>query len=312
MSPVSPPGPVLDPGRPDPVARDTYRYLRVAPLVVALFLGTSVTLQRGVDGGCSLGSISAYYFTPVHSVFVASLCVIGMCLIANQGNSAFEDVVLNFSGFLAFLVAMVPMVGADLRPCSGTLVQYDTASAITNNVTAVFIAALAAEVLRWVVIGRARNQDYRHPVVVITAALGYAVVARIVWQFFRDQTWFVANAHNWAAVTMFVGIILVILTNAIGAYLNRDRTWALGYVLTAALMIVLLVAVVLITAGSSVNDTRVFWIEVVLIASFGLFWGLQTFELWDYRDRAQKTEVRAEQTGLPTPQEGVLKEVSGA
>lgn len=294
------------------MARDTYPYLRVAPLVVAFFLGVSVTLQRGVDGGCSLGSISAYYFTPVHSVFVASLCVIGMCLIANQGNSAFEDVVLNFSGFLAFLVAMVPMVGADLRQCAGSLVHYDTAAAITNNVKAVFIAALAAEVVRWVVIGRGRNQDYRHPVVFITAALGYAVVARIVWQFFRDETWFVANAHNWAAVTMFVGIILVILTNAIGAYLNRDRTWALGYVLTAALMIILLVAVVLITAGSSVNDTRVFWIEVVLIASFGLFWGLQTFELWDYRDRAQKTEVRTEQTGIPTPQEGVLKEVSGA
>lgn len=310
MSPVSPPGPEPHAAPADPVARDTYRYLRVAPLVVALFLGASVTLQRSVAGGCSLGSISAYYFTPVHSVFVAALCVIGVCLIANQGNSAFEDVVLNFSGFLAFLVAMVPMVGADLAPCAGSLVQYDSAAAISNNVKAVLIAALVAEIVRWVVIGRGRNAAYRHPVVVGIAVVGYAVVARIVWQFFVDEVWFVKNAHNWAAVTMFVGIIMVILTNAIGAYLSRERGWAAWYITTAVLMAVLLVWAIIATAQSE-NADRVFWIEVVLIASFGLFWGLQTAELWNFSDRSEKTEVRSEKTGTPVPDKGVLNEISG-
>ena len=200
-------------------------------------------------------------------------------------------------------------VSRDTPSRSRAVVDAD-AAAIANNVKAVLIAALVAEIVRWVVIGRGRNAAYRHPVVVGIAVVGYAIVARIVWQFFADEVWFVKNAHNWAAVTMFVGIILVILTNAIGAYLSRERGWAAGYITTAVLMAVLLVWAIIATAQSE-NADRVFWIEVVLIASFGLFWGLQTTELWNFSDRSEKTEVRSEKTGTPVPDKGVLNEISG-
>ena len=147
MSPVSPPGPEPHAAPADRVARDTYRYLRVAPLVVALFLGASVTLQRSVAGGCSLGSISAYYFTAAHSVFVAALCAIGACLIVYKGNTDTEDVVLNFSGFLSFVVAFVP-TQREAVCGAGLPAAYEVGPGVRNNVLALIVAGVLAEATR--------------------------------------------------------------------------------------------------------------------------------------------------------------------
>ena len=99
----------------------TYRYLRGAMIALLLMLLLSVGYQWWweTDHSCWLGSISAYYYTPARSVFVGSLCALGASLIAYKGHSPEEDVLLNFSGFMAFVVAMVPTVpdaGADRTP----------------------------------------------------------------------------------------------------------------------------------------------------------------------------------------------------
>src|SRR6478752_5187295 len=96
----------------------TYRYLRGAMISMLLMLLLSVGYQWWWEtgGSCWLGSISAYYYTPARTVFVGSLCALGACLIAYKGHSPEEDVLLNFSGFMAIVVAVVAVIiAAELK-----------------------------------------------------------------------------------------------------------------------------------------------------------------------------------------------------
>ena len=53
-------------------------------------------------------SISDSYQGPVRDVFVGALMASGVCMIAYKGRSKLEDYALNFAGFNAFFVALVP------------------------------------------------------------------------------------------------------------------------------------------------------------------------------------------------------------
>jgi hypothetical protein len=93
----------------------SYRYLRTAMVGVLLCLGVSV-LYETVRQGFVLSSISAYYYTPAQGVFVGALAAIGVCMIALQGTTQAEDVLLNIGGMFAPVVAFVPTArGADHR-----------------------------------------------------------------------------------------------------------------------------------------------------------------------------------------------------
>jgi len=91
-------------------ALSTYRHLRLAMVFVLALLLVSVALRAitADPGLCFEGSISAYYFTSTRAVFVGALCALGACLIVYRGNTDLEDVALNVSGALAFVVAFVP------------------------------------------------------------------------------------------------------------------------------------------------------------------------------------------------------------
>ena len=120
----------------------TYRYLRLAMVLIVILLFISVATYIGSSSGQMLQSISASYYTPVRAVFVSSLCAIGTCLIVYQGNTDVEDVLLNGSGFFAFIVGFVPT-----RPeekCVASAIPQDVRDAITNNVTALMSVAVIA------------------------------------------------------------------------------------------------------------------------------------------------------------------------
>ena len=77
----------------------TYRYLRIALVVLIVALAASVLLERAHATHLQ-DSISAYYYTPAHSVLVATLVGIGVCLIALKGCNDTEDLLLNVAGTL--------------------------------------------------------------------------------------------------------------------------------------------------------------------------------------------------------------------
>jgi hypothetical protein len=89
------------------ITLDTYRYLRGGMAVMIVMLGAAVIGER-LTATCWQTSISAYYFTTAHSIFIAALCALGVQFIVYKGSSDTEDVLLTLAGMLAFIVAMVP------------------------------------------------------------------------------------------------------------------------------------------------------------------------------------------------------------
>ena len=131
----------------DPV-RLTYRYLRVAIVAVVLVLFVSLTMQIVADRGkLDSGeewwhaSISAYFYSPVQSIFVGALVAIGTCLIAIKGRHGAEEVLLNFAGMFAFVVALVP-TPLDAAMCVDEPYCLDVPERVGNNVgTLLFVGA---------------------------------------------------------------------------------------------------------------------------------------------------------------------------
>ena len=128
----------------------TYRYLRAGTIALLLMLLFAVAYEGIVDGGCFLGSISAYYFTPARTVFVGALFALGALLIVNKARSAEEDVLLDFSGFMAFVVAMVPTVPDVACGPTPTLSTLEVATAVRNNIWALIVVAVTAAIVRYV------------------------------------------------------------------------------------------------------------------------------------------------------------------
>ena len=147
----------------------TYRYLRGAMIALLLMLLLSVGYQWWweTDHSCWLGSISAYYYTPARTVFVGSLCALGASLIAYKGHSPEEDVLLNFSGFMAFVVAMVPTVpDGRCGPNAYTQSTAEIAAAVRNNIwSLVVVAVVAAVVAAWLKRGTLTRDPSERPTV---------------------------------------------------------------------------------------------------------------------------------------------------
>ena len=129
----------------------TYRGLRVGMVVLVLLLFGSVVfeiLRTGVAGQlCLQPSISAYYYTPARPVFVAALSAVGAGLIIYRGTTAAENVLLDFAGFFAFVVAFVPTkIGRNPCGTSNLPTDADITAAEANNVLVLLVIGVVAVV----------------------------------------------------------------------------------------------------------------------------------------------------------------------
>lgn len=281
----------------------TYRHLRLGMALLLALLLVAVglrALSAPGPGICFEGSISAYYFTSARAVFVAALCALGTCLIVYRGNTDAEDVALNASGALAFVVAFVP-TGAPATTgvtCSASNVPSagQIEEAVTNNVVALLLVGAVGLVVAGVLAVRAARAaggppgTGRGPLRALggsAATLAVAAGAYAAW-----PAGFRAHAHSVAAVATFVGILVVVGLNAFGA--NRACTagteptrYRNAYVAVAAAMVS--TGVVIGGAHLLVSGWRhgVLLIEATLLVEFLLFWLVQTAELWDSTRRAQ-------------------------
>ena len=264
----------------DASGRATYRMLRLATLVVAVMLATSVLTQR-VVAGCWQTSISAFYWTAAHSVFVAALCAVGVALVVNRGNTYVEDVVLNYAGFFAFGVAMVPTPREALCGGPGLPAAFDPAPLVRNAMVAVLLAGVVAESVQVVIDRRARRG---RPAWV--RPTGWVVIAGFSAWFLAAPASFLRHGHAVSAVTMFVAIIVVVLLNGFGArHSTRSPTFARLYDAIAAVMTLTLAATAVTAATGHSGRHAVIWVEALLILEFTAFWLVQTVELWDVRTR---------------------------
>lgn len=278
---MSDPNPsVADPEQLSSYAKKSYRYLRLAIVVVLLALISSVLLERA-HASCWEGSISAYYYTPVHSIFVGALVAMGVCLIAIRGSTDPEEVLLNVAGVLAPVVALVPTaLPKDMctkHPLEGgdTLLPY-----INNNLVALAIALVAAMLIGIVTILRAdrdrRPQFDRH------AAWGFLLsgvilAVGIVWYAaFRSS--FLDHAHGGGASVLFLLVGVVVLINGLSA---PNRKYRRGYLIVAVAMAVAFVGIFVVGIVNSGWRHQVLWLELVELSLLVVFWSMQTAELWD-------------------------------
>ncbi len=284
----------------------TYRYVRVGLVALVVFLLTSLALTWAHT--CLQGSISAFFYTRTHAVFVASLCAIGICLIAYKGSRTGEDALLNFSGFMAFIVALVPTGPADdlCRPWLPTV--SDPFGAVANNIAALFVAiavgtgmylalqrwrrpqlppvasapSCAAAATPWKTIATAllRIEKWLPAALLVIAIAGAPL---LLWDWFAD------HAHVIAAVAMFWAITLVAVYHACYARAAVRQNLARFYATIAALMLAtIVVGVVLLILGWHFG---VITVELILTVLFAAFWAVQTWDVWDAQDRYPEEAV---------------------
>ena len=271
-------------------ALDTYRYLRGGMAVMIVLLGAAVVAER-VGADCWQTTISDYYYTSAHAVFIASVGAVGAMLIVYKGSSATEDVLLNFAGILAFVVAMVPTTRPDLLCGPARLIAGDDAA--VRNVWAVVVALVVSRVASWWMYRRTGTTRERPPLATAATWLQRVVLGVGVVTLVAAPEWFRANAHGVAAVAMFASIIATVLITAFvtgnqdQAKCPQRRRYQAAYrAIAAAMALALGTAVVLHLVLDGFNHAIIV-IEAALILLFGAYWLVQTVELWGTTTRAQ-------------------------
>jgi hypothetical protein len=310
---------VTDGGKSD--GRDiitTYRYLRISIAASAVWLFASVT-ETATSTHCIQNSLSAFYYTVTHSAFIGALCIIAGGLIVYQGSIFAEEVLLDFSGFMALVVAMVPTMPAPkndpfvLHPCGLSLPTEDDGTVGTiNNVTSLLIAIAAGLLIYWAIRPLRRDgSDARQPATdrtdafprfagLLFAASRVVVPLVVLAVLIAGAAWLAAapddfrlHAHRYAALAMFAGIALVAVFNACYAALE-GRATALAYIVIAVLMTLTLVVLILLFTVVKVSGRpAILLFESALIIEFAAFWLIQTRDLWHLCRYRPKPVVRA-------------------
>ncbi|WP_156252047.1 hypothetical protein [Pseudactinotalea terrae] len=263
----------------------TYRYLRLSIILLTGLLGIAVGLQILADGGSVLPSVSAYYYTPARAVFVASLCAVGACMVIHRGRSDLEDVLLNFSGYLAFFVAFVPTARKEAVEGQGTaVIPEDFVAAVINNTWAILIVGALAFVVEMVVLPqRERSTGTRGgKAALVASALAY--VGLLLFFLLARQS-FLDWGHGLAAIVLFIGIMGVVGVNGIAMARARQEAghtkrtrWFNRY--TYGFLGMLVSAILIVVAVRPFVEQWVFVLEAALIAQFLGFWITQTVERW--------------------------------
>ena len=284
----------------------TYLSLRVAmiSLLVMLLFSVGYQLFFETNGTCLLGSISAYYYTPARPIFVGALCALCVCLVTYRGHSKEEDLLLNFSGIMAAVVAVVPTVPNNIcGPNAYSQTLPEIAAAVRNNIWSLviltFLGAMFGRYLRQR-IRRQQNvspQEKSRTTTVITVVCA-GVIGVEGFLFLISRARFIEVSHYVAAINLVAGVTTVMLFSAFrnserGGQLRTDSegarppgAWSREkykriYIVIASTLISALALTLVIGKLLSDSDHFVLVAEVIVIVHFCVYWGIQTRELLD-------------------------------
>lgn len=269
----------------------SYVYTRLAVLVVIAGLAVSIGLERWVRG-VHLESISAYYFTPVHSLFVGALVALGAVMIALRSDDDLEDMLLNVAGALAPVVAFVPTARPTSMPTDAVVIV-DADAFIRNNMIALLSALAAVVLTAFILASRAGGGSAivpRHRSNWIGLMLSAALlVAGAVW-YGVGRASFLRSAHGVSATVMFALIVIDVVAN--GWSRSRPIVWLRQIVNNSTYPSsnassspdrrrqYRWIAIWMVGGGVAAfglgGRARVFWVEAVEIVGFAAFWVVQT------------------------------------
>ena len=216
-------------------ARKTYRYLRIAIVSMVVALLASVVLQS-LDAQSWLGSLSAYYYSPVHAIFIGAMVMIGICLVAIRGTTDPEDIALNIAGLCAPIVAFVPTAFPD-EPAHKDLFENNLPidAMQWNNVLALVAAAGFALVLAFAISSRGKASALQGAFTTSTkvgfgvavAAIGLLIVVHAVWG--------AQGTHNVSAALLIVCLWFVATINSVRRRRDASGSRSWGYLLRVGL-----------------------------------------------------------------------------
>ena len=286
----------------------TYRYLRLSVVALALLLAVSLTLEVARAGGTLLGSISAYFYSPVGAVLVGALVAIGPALIAIAGRPGAEDTLLNLAGMLVPVVAFVPTpVAPDALTAAASTagpaprtpatcpsgaarcVPPELVPAVENTVAAVVVVGgVGIAVAARRVLGSGSSRAARWG---LAAAAG-VWAAFGAWFLLGPREAFLAAAHYAAAVPFFGLVAAVAVLDAVRVRTRtrvrvlstRQFSGAYGAIAVGMVGTIAVAGGVAAAAAwtpFSAPDGWVLVVEAVLLVLFTVFWGLQTAENWE-------------------------------
>lgn len=270
----------------------TYLYLRVGLVGLAVFLAAALAIELALGDGPWLASISAYFYTPVRSVFVGTLCAMGVCLIAIKGRDRpREDLMLNLAGMCAPVVALCPTPLEDRSACGGaeSCVPAPYVPGVENGIGALFVVGAVGVLFAARTVRRGREEG--RDLLALALSTGF-VVALALW-FALDRGSFLDYAHYGTAVPMFGLVVAVALVNAatveqfvesggtltVGQATTYRRAYrwiayAMGWVIGGALALFVVEA----ATGAEPFAHWVFVVEALLLVLFTAFWVLQTLQ----------------------------------
>lgn len=276
-----------------PVTLVVYRDLRIG-LAVTMAMFAAAIIIEVAGKHCVQGALSEYFYTPAHSIFIATLIGFGTLFFIYRGSSDSEDALLTLAGVAALIAALVPQGRPEL--CSPSFVPegFKTEVIVRPNVWAVVVALILGWSVTWW-----KNRS-NHPSQTRSAGgtlalyfLRLVVVVGLLCLIFKKD-WFLIHAHGAAGVLMLSAFIATVFTTAHLAkkeVRSPDQADYAGfYTAIAWLMVVTLIAVV------ALHITRPHWflipwitvLEALLILEFLAYWLAQTVELWDTPDRAER------------------------
>jgi hypothetical protein len=263
-------------------AINSYRYLRIAIVVVLLALLSSVVLERAHAQGCFEESISAYYYTPVHSIFIGALVALGVCLIAIRGSTDVEDVLLNVAGVFAPIVAFVPTARPTQICTKNVYTGNNTVAYINNNLGALGIALVLTVAIAYATIFRAgKHRRHAHKVskhAVWGFVLSVALLAFGAGWYSLSRSTFLDHAHGGGAAVLFILVGVVVIINALS---SPNEKYKRGYQIVASAMVLGCITIVVVGKLDSKWRHETLWLELLELVLLLVYWTMQTAELWD-------------------------------
>jgi hypothetical protein len=292
----------------------TYRYLRLGMLAAVAALSYSILEERYASSvHCFIGSISGYYYSPVHSVFIGVMVSIGLALVVIKGRTVIEDACLSLAGVLAPVVAFIPtsydpqdscgtrmaLVGHYLPPPKDMRVA---GNSISNDLHAYLFAGSFAVGVLLLVAGTQRLRSRRVGATTPidgdtqatsttkdgdTQAMWWSLVAAsvfllIAWLLVVFDYGLVIQGHAWAALGMFFFLAIAALSDGIQGKKYTKSPYPVIYDVVGTCMI--LSGAVFVgfqyIDRSAFNGHLVLLIEVVELTLFTAFWAVQTVERW--------------------------------
>lgn len=277
------------PDTPEGALLITYRSLRLGIVLAVGMIFLSV-IWESVRAGYLRGSISSYFYSPVRSIFVGALLVIGFSLIVIHTKHRWEETCLTLGGTLAIIVGLVPTTVPDCEAgetSGGNVVCRASASdpalpdwvrtGVANNLFALVVTALIGIALtaRYA----PKNPKQQNPERLKFLLIGYAVALVVGAILYGTWDLFAEHTHMIAAILTFVFVGLTAAFNGSETHRpNNPPKYRRIYAGVAWGMLgVAVVGGLAIWAGL---PDGLFWLETVELVIFAGYWVAQTSQNW--------------------------------